>query len=151
MKQSVSLVTLGVSDYARAKGFYEAIGWAPAMDLEEAAVFQGHGVVLVPRGRAKLAADIGIADGGARGGGAPLAYTVASGDEVDRVVETARANGAEIAREPAPTFYGGYAAAFRDLDGHVWEVAHNPGFGLADDGSVVLPTAAPSEAPRPGG
>ena len=51
----------------------------------------------------------------------------------------ARANGAEVCREPAPTFYGGYAGAFRDLDGHVWEVAHNPGFGLTDDGAVVLP------------
>jgi predicted lactoylglutathione lyase len=151
MKQSVSLVTLGVSDYARAKGFYEAIGWSPAMDVEETAFFQANGVVLVLWSRAKLAADMGIADDGARWGGVALAHNVASGDEVDRVVETARANGAEIAREPAPTFYGGYAAAFRDPDGHVWEVAHNPGFGLADDGSVVLPTAAPSEAPRPGG
>ena len=44
-----------------------------------------------------------------------------------------------IIREPSPTFYGGYAGGFRDPDGHVWEVAHNPGFGLADDGSVILP------------
>ena len=55
------------------------------------------------------------------------------------MIEQARGAGAEIAREPAETFYGGYAGVFRDLDGHAWEVAHNPGFGLADDGSVVLP------------
>ena len=55
------------------------------------------------------------------------------------MIEAARNAGAEIAREPAETFYGGYAGVFRDLDGHAWEVAHNPGFGLADDGSVVLP------------
>ena len=139
MKQSVSLITLGVSDVARAKAFYEAIGWSPAMDVEDTLFFRANGVVLVLWGRDKLAADMGIADDGARWSGVALANNVASDEEVDRVVEEARANGAEVSREPAPTFYGGYAGCFRDPDGHVWEVAHNPGFGLADDGSVVLP------------
>ena len=75
-----------------------------------------------------------FADDGARWGGVALAHNFASDEEVDGVIEEARANGAEIIREPSPTFYGGYAGAFRDPDGHVWEVAHNPGFGLADDG-----------------
>jgi predicted lactoylglutathione lyase len=139
MKQSVSLITLGVSDYARAKAFYEAIGWSPAMDVKDTAFFQANGVVLVLWARDKLAADLGIADDGAGWGGVALAHNVASDEEVDRVLEEARANGAEISRAPAPTFYGGYAGGFRDLDGHVWEVAHNPGFGLAGDGSVILP------------
>jgi predicted lactoylglutathione lyase len=139
MKQSVSLITLGVSDYARAKAFYEAIGWAPAMDVEHTAFFRANGVVLVLWGRDKLAADMGIDDDGARWSGVALAHNVASDAEVDRVIEEARANGAEVSREPAPTFYGGYAGCFRDPEGHAWEVAHNPGFGLADDGSVVLP------------
>ena len=55
------------------------------------------------------------------------------------MIEEARQGGAEISREPAETFYGGYAGVFRDPDGHAWEVAHNPGFGLRPDGSVVLP------------
>ena len=139
MKQSVSLITLGVSDVARAKAFYEAIGWSPAMDVEDTLFFRANGVVLVLWGRDKLSADMGIGDDGARWGGIALAHNVASDEEVDRVVEEARANGAEITRKPAPTFYGGYAGCFRDPDGHAWEVAHNPGFGLADDGSVVLP------------
>ena len=139
MKQAVSLITLGVSDYARAKAFYGALGWSPAMDVEETAFFAANGVVLVLWGRDKLAADMGIADDGARWGGGALAHNLASDEEVERVVEAARTNGAEVTREPAPTFYGGYAGAFRDPDGHVWEVAHNPGFGLADDGSVILP------------
>jgi hypothetical protein len=139
VQQSISLVTLGVSDYARAKAFYEAIGWSPAMEVEDTAFFQANGVVLVLWGRDKLAADMGIADDGARWGGVALAHNVASDDEVERVIEDARANGAEITREPSPTFYGGYAGGFRDPDGHVWEVAHNPGFRLADDGSVILP------------
>ena len=139
MRQAVSLITLGVSDYARAKAFYAALGWTPAMDVEETAFFQANGVVLVLWSREKLAADMGVADDGASWGGVALAHNVASDAEVDRIVEDARAAGAQISREPAPTFYGGYAGAFRDLDGHVWEVAHNPGFGLTDDGTVVLP------------
>ena len=140
MKQSVSLITLGVSDHARAKAFYEAIGWSPAMDVEETVFFQANGVVLVLWSRDKLAADMGVADDdGARWGGIALAHNVGSDEEVDRIVEEARANGAEISREPAPTFYGGYAGCFRDPDGHVWEVAHNPGFGLTGDGAVILP------------
>ena len=139
MKQSVSLITLGVADHARAKAFYAAIGWSPAMDVEETAFFQANGVVLVLWSRERLAADLGVPDDGARWGGVALAHNVGSDDEVDRIIEDARANGAEISREPSPTFYGGYAGVFRDLDGHAWEVAHNPGFGLTDDGAVVLP------------
>jgi predicted lactoylglutathione lyase len=139
MKQSVSLVTLGVSDYARSKAFYEALGWSPALDIEDTAFFQANGVVLTLWSRDKLAADLGIEDDGARWGGIALAHNVASRDEVDEVIDLARRNGGEITREPSETFYGGYAGGFRDLDGHVWEVAHNPTFGLEDDGSVVLP------------
>jgi uncharacterized protein len=139
VRQSVSLVTLGVSDYARAKAFYAALGWTPAMDIEETAFFQANGVVLVLWARDKLAADLGVADDGARWSGVALAHNVGTRDEVHAVIEDARAAGAEIAREPSETFYGGYAGAFRDPDGHAWEVASNPGFGLSDDGSVVLP------------
>ena len=140
MKQSVSLITLGVADYARAKSFYEAIGWTVAMDVEETAFFTANGVVLTLWSRQKLAADMGIDDDDrARWSGIALAHNVGSHDEVDRVIEEARAAGAEVTREPARTFYGGYAGGFRDPDGHVWEIAHNPGFGLTEDGSVVLP------------
>jgi predicted lactoylglutathione lyase len=140
MQQSISLVTLGVADYARAKSFYEALGWSPAWEDQDTAFFQANGVVLVLWSREKLAADTGVGDeGAARWGGITLAHNVGSRDEVRDVIELARAHGAQIAREPAETFYGGYAGVFRDLDGHAWEVAHNPGFGLTEDGSVRLP------------
>ena len=139
VKQSISLVTLGVADYARAKAFYEALGWVVAYEAEETAFFRANGVVVTLWAREKLAPDTGVADDGSRGSGITLAHNVDSREEVDAVVEQARANGAEISREPAETFYGGYAGVFRDLDGHAWEVAHNPGFGLEPDGSIVLP------------
>jgi hypothetical protein len=136
----LTLVTLGVADYERAKRFYESLGWRPAMEVQETLFFQANGVVVVLWDRAKLTADMGIADEDtARWGGIGLAHNVGSREEVHDVLELARANGAEITREPAETFYGGYAGVFRDLDGHAWEVAHNPGFGLDGDGNVVLP------------
>ena len=142
MRQSVSLITLGVSDYERAKTFYASLGWSPALEVEETAFFQANGVVLVLWARERLAADAGIADDGSRWSGITLAHNVESPQAVDELVELARSNGAAVTREPATTFYGGYAGVFRDPDGHAWEVAHNPGFGLAPDGSIIL---------RPGG
>ena len=141
MQQRVSLVTLGVSDYARAKAFYQVLGWSPALDVQDRAFFQANGVILVLWARDKLATDMGLSDEGARWGGIALAHNVGSRDEVHEVIEQARSNGAEVTREPAETFYGGYAAAFVDLDGHPWEIAHNPGFGLDDDGNIVLPAS----------
>ena len=139
MKQSVSLITLGVADYPRAKEFYERLGWTATMDVEETAFFQANGVVLTLWSREKMAADLGIPDDGATWGGIVLAHNVGSREEVDELVDRARALGAEVTREPSDTFYGGYAGGIRDLDGHVWEIAFNPGFGLARDGSIVLP------------
>jgi predicted lactoylglutathione lyase len=139
VQQSVSLITLGVSDYARAKEFYARLGWAVAWEAEETAFLQANGVVLVLWDRAKLAADMGVPDDGATWSGIALAHNVGSRDAVDEVVEAARAAGAQVIGEPGETFYGGYAGAFRDPDGHVWEIAHNPGFGLNADGSVTLP------------
>jgi uncharacterized protein len=77
-------------------------------------------------------------DAGADWSGITLGHNVGS-PEQGEVIELARSNGAQITREPAETFYGGYAGVFRDLDGHAWEIAHNPGFGLNEDGSVRLP------------
>jgi len=137
--QRLTLVTLGVADYERAKAFYEALGWSTVLEVEETAFFQANGVVVVLWAREKLADDTGVVDEGARWGGITLAQNVRSREEVHDVIEQGRRNGAEITREPAETFYGGYAGVFRDLDGHAWEVAHNPGFGLDDAGNVVLP------------
>jgi uncharacterized protein len=139
VEQRITLVTLGVSDYARAKAFYEALGWSTVLEVEETAFFQANGVIFVLWARDKLAPDMGIPDDGARWSGIALAHNVRSREEVHEVIGQARENGAEITREPSETFYGGYAGAFRDLDGHAWEIAHNPVFGLDDGGNVVLP------------
>jgi uncharacterized protein len=140
MEQRITLVTLGVADYNKARDFYVGLGWTPALEIEETAFFQANGVIFTLWAREKLAPDMGIPDDGARWSGIALAHNVGSRAEVDDVIEQARANGAEITREPSETFYGGYAGAFRDPDGHAWEIAHNPGFGLDGDGNIVLPS-----------
>ena len=127
MKQSVSLITLGVSDYEKANAFYAALGWQPVLEIEETAFFQANGVVLALWARETLAADSGIADDGARWGGITLAHNVASAEEVDAVIERAREAGGTITREPSETFYGGYAGVFRDLDGHALGDRAQPG------------------------
>ena len=137
MEQRISLITLGVADVAAAKAFYERLGWTVGMYVEDTAFFQAGGLIVSLWSRQKLAGQ-GVTDGGGVGGVA-LAHNVRSHAEVDRVIEEARAAGATISREPGPTFYGGYAGVFLDPDGHPWEVAHNEGFPLAEDGSISLP------------
>jgi uncharacterized glyoxalase superfamily protein PhnB len=102
--------------------------------------FQAGGLAVVLWGRAALAADSGVADSGDDGfGGVALAHNVRSRGEVDAVLAEAAAAGATVTRRAAETFYGGYAGCFADPDGHVWEVAHNPGFPLGPDGSLTVP------------
>jgi hypothetical protein len=137
--QRVSLITLGVDDVGRARAFYEGLGWE-CKEVEETVFVQAGGSAVVLWGREKLAADAGVEDARADGfGGIALAQNVRSREEVDAVLAVAGAAGARITRPAAETFYGGYAGYFADLDGHLWEIAHNPGFTLKEDGSLVLP------------
>jgi predicted lactoylglutathione lyase len=138
MEQRVSLITLGVADVAASRAFYQRLGWAVSMDVEETVFFQAGGSVVTLWSREKLAEDSGVSDPGGWGG-ITLAQNVRSRDEVEGIIRKARDAGARITREPAETFYGGYAGVFTDPDGHPWEIAHNPGFTLEADGSLRLP------------
>ncbi|MCG5442336.1 VOC family protein [Micromonospora sp. NIE79] len=139
MEQRISLITLGVSDLARAKAFYEHLGWR-GQEVEETVFIQAGGLAVVLWGRDKLADDAGIADPGTDGfGGVALAQNVRSREEVDEVITTATEAGATVTKPARETFYGGYAGYFADPDGHLWEIAWNPGFTLADDGSLTVP------------
>jgi uncharacterized protein len=138
MEQRLSLVTLGVSDLARSRAFYEALGWKTGAAAEDDVVFfQAGGMILALWGRDQLAEDSGVEDSGGWGG-ITLAYNCRSPEEVDAVIEEARAAGAKIPRAGAATFWGGYSGMFVDPDGHPWEVAHNPHWRIEPDGSVKL-------------
>jgi uncharacterized protein len=139
MEQRVSLVTLGVSDLARAREFYEALGWRTrAKPGDDVVFFQAGGMVLALWGRDELAEDSAVEDSGGWGGVA-LAYNTRSPDEVDAVLAEAEAAGARIAKPGAEAFWGGYTGVFVDPDGHTWEVAHNPRWTIHEDGSLELP------------
>lgn len=138
MEQRVSLITLGVADLARARQFYEALGWRADAAEEDVVFFQSGGMIVALWGRTRLAEDSAVVDGGGWGG-VTLAYNTRSPEEVDEVIAAAGAAGARIGREPGTTFWGGYSGIFVDPDGHPWEVAHNPGWSVHDDGSVHLP------------
>jgi uncharacterized glyoxalase superfamily protein PhnB len=139
VEQRISLVTLGVADLTRARTFYERLGWQ-GQEVEETVFFQAGGMVLVLWGRAKVAADAGVDDNSTDGfGGMTLAHNVRSRMEVDRELDEAAKAGGRITQAARETFYGGYAGCFADPDGHVWEIAYNPGFPLDRDGAITIP------------
>jgi len=138
VEQRISIVTLGVDDLARARAFYERMGWQ-GQEVEETVFFQAGPMALVLWGRDKLAADSGVPDDGSGFDRVTLAQNVRSAAEVDAVVAAAAEAGASVTRQPATTFYGGYAGVVLDPDGHAWEIAFNPGFTITDDGALVLP------------
>ena len=141
MDQRVSLITLGVGDLARARTFYEALGWRTgAGPGDDVVFFQANGIIVGLWSRESLTADSGVEDSGGYGG-VTLAYNGRDRAEVDATIEQARAAGATIAREPGETFWGGYSAVFVDPDGHPWEVAHNPHWTVDEGGNVTLPGA----------
>jgi catechol 2,3-dioxygenase-like lactoylglutathione lyase family enzyme len=136
--QRVSLITLGVGDLARARAFYEGLGWTTRADPgDDVVFFQAGGTIVALWDRARLAEDSTVEDPGGWGG-ITLAYNTRSPAEVDAVIEQARAAGATIGREPGETFWGGYSAVFVDPEGHPWEVAHNPRWTINEDGTVSL-------------
>ena len=138
MEQRVSLVTLGVADLARARSFYEGLGWTTGAEAgDDVVFFQAGGMIVALWDREQLAEDSVVDDTGGWGG-VTLAYNVRSPNEVDAVLAEAERAGATIGRPGAPTFWGGYSGVFVDPDGHPWEVTHNPRWTIGEDGSVSL-------------
>jgi uncharacterized protein len=138
VEQRLSLVTLGVRDLARARQFYEALGWTSgAAPADDVVFFQAGCMIVALWGRDQLAEDTVVEDGGGWGG-ITLAYNARSPAEVDAVLAEAEVAGGKIARPGAETFWGGYSGVFFDPEGHPWEVAHNPNWTIGDDGSVNL-------------
>jgi len=133
----LSLITLGVADFDRARRFYEALGWQGRSPDCEVYFIQAGGMVLALWDRTKLADDSGVVDGGGSAGFA-LAQNVRSPADVDSVIEEVRGAGGTVTREPGETFWGGYSAAFTDPDGHPWEIAHNPSWIITEDGRTLL-------------
>lgn len=140
MEQRMSIVTLGVQDLERSREFYERLGWRRSMTQSAGiAFFQMGGIALALYPRQELAKD---ANTDAQGQGFPsfsMAYNGRTRAEVDRVLAEAQAAGATLLKPAQEAFWGGYSGYFADPDGFLWEVAWNPFFPIAEDGSIQLP------------
>jgi uncharacterized protein len=129
MDQRISLITLGVTDLGRARAFYEALGWGGAEQPDdEVCFFQAGGMVF----------GLWTALGGHGAPGIELAYNVRSPEEVGATLDEVAGAGGTIVRPVAEAEWGGTTGAFADPEGYVWEVAHNPGWTLRDDGTVRI-------------
>jgi catechol 2,3-dioxygenase-like lactoylglutathione lyase family enzyme len=138
--QRVTLVTLGVADLAAARAFYARLGWAEHRESQPGvAFFQMQGQALALFGRDDLAVDQGRPGAVLGTGAVTLAQNFATEAEVDAAFAAALAAGAVALKVPQRAEWGGYSGYWADPDGHVWEVAMNPFWPLADDGSLTLP------------
>lgn len=141
MKPKVSVITLGVRNLETAYTFYaKALGWDPLIYVpDEVAFFQvGNGLVLSLFRGDHLAAEAGNIGHGPVAPPLTLGHNVDSPEEVDAVLNIAVAAGAELVAEGTAMSWGGYSGYFADPDGFLWEVCHNPGLSIADDGTVSL-------------
>jgi len=141
MEQRVSLITLGVSNLQRSREFYERLGWRRSMLQTEGIVFfQTGGMALALYPRDELAKDANVSSSDSHGfSGVTLAYNARNREDVDAVLAQAQAAGAKLAKPAQEAFWGGYSGYFSDPDGFLWEVAWNPFFQIAEDGSIRLP------------
>jgi hypothetical protein len=129
MDQRISLITLGVTDLGRERAFYEALGWSDARQPDDAVVFFPAGGIVF---------GLWTALGGHGAPGIELAHNVRTPEEVATTLEEAKRAGATILRPAQQAEWGGTTGAFADPEGYVWEVAHNPGWTIRDDGSISL-------------
>lgn len=128
MKPKISLITLGVADFAKSLKFYKDLGFKTHnyKDGEDVAFFEMEGACLSLYLRDKLAEDATVNSQGGGFRGITLAHNVSSKEEVDKVFEFALSIGAKAVKKPRDVFWGGYSGYFADPDGHLWEVAYNP-------------------------
>lgn len=139
--QRVTLITLGVKDLNAARAFYARLGWRQQPGPEGVAFYQMHGCLLGLFSLADLAADQGRPDASLGTGAVTLAQNFRTEAEVDQAYAAALAAGGKPLKPPQKVFWGGYSGYWSDPDGHVWEVAMNPFWPLADDGSLTLADA----------
>ncbi len=127
MKPRISMIALGVSDLERAVRFYqEGLGFPKMESPPDIAFFNLNGTWLGLATRDALAKDATVSPEGSGYNCFNLAHNVASEAEVDQVMAQAASAGAKTVKPAQRASWGGYSGYFKDPDGHLWEVAHNP-------------------------
>jgi len=141
MDQRVHFVTVSTADLDAARRFYvDGLGWTPTLDVPEEIIFFqiGPGMLLGLFESARFADDLGGAAATAMPTGVTLAHNVESPEAVDAVLAQAASAGGQVLKPGQHADFGGYHGHVRDPNGLVWEVAHNPGWRVDDDGTVRL-------------
>lgn len=142
MEPRISVITLGVTDLPRAIRFYrDGLGFpTKAKDDASIAFFQTTGTRFALYPLDKLAEDISPAMPHTRGAfsGVTLSHNVRAKEQVVQVLAQAEAAGGKILKPAQDVFWGGHSGYFSDPDGHHWEVAWNPHFPLAEDGTLMI-------------
>jgi catechol 2,3-dioxygenase-like lactoylglutathione lyase family enzyme len=136
--QRISFVTLAVRDLDATRAFYvDGLGWTAAMDVpgEVLMIQAGEHLVLSLWAEAAFESEVGPIRRGQGVVPITLAHNVATREQVDAVLATARAGGADPVHDAVERDWGGYTGYFGDPDGYRWEIAFNPG----PIGQVVLP------------
>lgn len=141
MRQKLNLITLGVNDFQKSNDFFEkGLGWKKSSgSVEGLALFSLGGMVLALHPRHELAADAMVDEKGSGFSGITISYNAKSEKEVDQVLKQVEKLGATIIKPAQKVYWGGYSGYFRDLDGHLFEVAFNPFWELDENDNVKLP------------
>jgi uncharacterized glyoxalase superfamily protein PhnB len=134
MQQRINLLTLGVSDLTKSMRFYrDGLGWQTqgvvGAEYENGAVvlFElNNGMILCLYERKNLAWDSKLKLQPLSSTEFSIGYFVNSDDEVEAIMKQAEKAGAKITKPAQKAFWGGYHGYFQDIDGHLWEIGHNP-------------------------
>jgi uncharacterized protein len=140
MRQKLTLITLGVRDFQKSLDFYEkGLGWKKSdKSMDGLALFPLGGITLALHPTQELADDVTLQYQPSQFAGITLSYNAKSEKEVDEVLAKVSALGATIIKPAQKVFWGGYSSYFKDLDGHLFEVAYNPFWELDKNDNLVL-------------
>jgi len=140
MRQKLNLITLGVDNFEKALNFYEkGLGWKRSdKSMDELALFPLGGITLALYPRQELADDTTLEYIPSQFSGLTLSYNAKSEKEVDEVLAKIATLGGTIIKPAQKVFWGGYSGYFKDLDGHLFEVAYNPFWELDEQDNLIL-------------
>ena len=140
MRQKLNLITLGVNDFEKSLDFYEkGLGWKKSgKSMDGLALFPLGGIVLALHPRQELADDTTLKYQPTEFSGLTISYNTKSEKEVDDILKQVAKLGATIIKPAQKVYWGGYSGYFKDLDGHLFEVAYNPFWELDENDNLKL-------------
>lgn len=139
MRQKLNLITLGTIDFEKSVKFFEKLGWKKSeMSVESLVLFPLGGITLALHPRHELAADAQQPDTAAGFAGITFSLNAKNESEVDAIlVEVVKAGGT-LVKPAQKVYWGGYSGYFKDLDGHLFEVAFNPFWELDEEDNLKI-------------